>query len=231
MPPENAMILDIGIPILPGQLANLLVDLRNNKRNFDTLLLGVGAMGTSRATFKTKAFWNDLKLVSAARAFTRLGGKIIHPGFLKAGTLFGPIPAKRLEDLDRLDFADVQKLGKGISFDSPSPILDFNRLFSEKGSKVPEGSWVVGVSMPFFSPIAGQAILRLGSDDGAKVFLNGQLVVTRKVIRPMVPDQDAILVPLKQGQNQLQVLVFNQGKTSGLSLRFTDMKGMPLQAR
>ena len=230
-PPENAMVLDIGIPILPGQLANLLVDLRKNKRKFDTLLLGIGAMESNFMTFKTKAFWNDLKLVSAAKAFQRLGGKIIHPGFLKAGVLYGPISARHLDDLDRLDFASIKKSGKELSFQSPSPILDFSRLLSAKGRHLPQGPSVLGVSIPFFSPIAGQAILHLGSDDGAKVYLNGQLVVTRKVVRPVIPDQDAILVPLKQGQNELQVLVYNQKGNSGLSLRFTDLKGMPLGAQ
>jgi hypothetical protein len=231
MPPERALILDIGLPILPGQLANLLVDLRSNKRKVETLLLGVGAMESNRATFKTKAFWNDRKLLAAANAFTRLGGKIIHPGFLTEGNLFGPLPAKRLNDLDSLDFGTFLKSGKGIPFHSNSPILDFFRILREKKRNLPKGPWVVGVSMPFFSPVAGQAILRMGSDDGAKVYLNGQLVVTRKVIRSMTPDQDAILVPLKQGQNQLRVIVYNQAGGSGLSLRFTDMKGMPLGTR
>ncbi|HHI79919.1 MAG TPA: hypothetical protein ENK02_08050 [Planctomycetes bacterium] len=228
MPPQGAMILDIGLPLLPQQLANLLVDLRKNKRNFDTLLLGVGAMEPNRATFKTKAFWNHRMLVAAANAFTRLGGRIIHPGFLKTGSFVGPLFAKHLDDLDRLDFGAVAKAGGKVHFQSSSPILDLRAILKAKGKALPRGPWVMGIELPFFSPIAGQGILRLGSTGGAKVFLNGQPIVTRKVIREMVPDQDAILVPLRQGQNQLRVLVFQPGPEAKLSLRFTDMKGMPL---
>jgi hypothetical protein len=51
--------------------------------------------------------------------------------------------------------------------------------------------------------------LSLGSDDGIKVWLNGQLVFDKEVFRSVGEDQDRITVQLHQGDNQLLIKVVN----------------------
>ncbi len=55
------------------------------------------------------------------------------------------------------------------------------------------------------SPDARQALLAIGSDDGYKMWLNGQLVGTVEEERGAVPDNEMYPVELKQGKNLLMV--------------------------
>lgn len=54
-----------------------------------------------------------------------------------------------------------------------------------------------------------QAILALGSDDGVKVWLNGETLVEKWVQRPLLIDEDVMPLRLKAGKNQLLVKVQN----------------------
>lgn len=55
------------------------------------------------------------------------------------------------------------------------------------------------------SPRAQEAILELGSDDGAKVWLNGTVVHANNIARPLVPDADKATVTLREGNNVLLI--------------------------
>ncbi len=55
-----------------------------------------------------------------------------------------------------------------------------------------------------------EALLELGSDDGARVWVNGQQVLASNVIRPLKPASDSVKVPLKAGWNTL-LLKITQG--------------------
>ena len=56
-----------------------------------------------------------------------------------------------------------------------------------------------------WSPKEQKAKLELGSDDGVKVWLNGQLVHANNAERPAVPGQDKADVTLKEGSNPMLV--------------------------
>lgn len=58
-------------------------------------------------------------------------------------------------------------------------------------------------------PQETQAILALGSDDGVKVWLNGETLVEKWVKRPLLIDEDVMPLKLKAGKNQLLVKVQN----------------------
>ncbi len=53
------------------------------------------------------------------------------------------------------------------------------------------------------------ALLGLGSDDGVKVWLNGETLVEKWVQRPLMIDEDVMPLKLKAGKNQLLVKVQN----------------------
>jgi HEAT repeat protein len=55
------------------------------------------------------------------------------------------------------------------------------------------------------------AVLELGSDDGIKVWLNGQVVHANNATRPCTPGQDKVNVKLKQGANTLMLKITQGG--------------------
>ena len=55
-----------------------------------------------------------------------------------------------------------------------------------------------------------EQLIRLGSDDGVRIFLNGEEVFRRAIYRGINADSDWIPISLKKGNNQLIIQV-NQG--------------------
>jgi len=68
--------------------------------------------------------------------------------------------------------------------------------------------------------------LLIGSDDGVKVWLNGELVHSNHAHRGLTIDQDRVQVKLKQGTNLLLVKVENGGGDWSLALRVRDPDGI-----
>ncbi|HMS54232.1 MAG TPA: DUF1553 domain-containing protein [Fimbriimonadaceae bacterium] len=64
--------------------------------------------------------------------------------------------------------------------------------------------------------------LRVGSDDGVRVWLNGNLVHDNKVLRAFGSAPDKVALPLKQGGNDLLIKVSNSGGGDGLSIDLGD---------
>ncbi|MFC1793585.1 right-handed parallel beta-helix repeat-containing protein, partial [Planctomycetota bacterium] len=75
------------------------------------------------------------------------------------------------------------------------------------------------------SPLSQEAQLRLGSDDGAKVWLNGTNVCTYDIDRGHQFDANTVDVSLKEGWNRLLVKVADQHGTYGFSARLSDADG------
>lgn len=69
------------------------------------------------------------------------------------------------------------------------------------------------------------AILEMGSDDGIKVWLNGQVVHSNNTARAAAPGQDKIKVTLRQGRNDLLVKVTQNIMGWGACARFTNVDG------
>jgi hypothetical protein len=63
----------------------------------------------------------------------------------------------------------------------------------------------------FKSPVTQHAALKLGSDDGVKVWLNGELLLSHNVGRSLNPDDEALVVTIRAGANRL-LLKFGQGE-------------------
>ena len=61
--------------------------------------------------------------------------------------------------------------------------------------------------------------LRVGSDDGCKVWLNGEHVWTNRARRPVNPDQDRIIVRMRKGDNRLLMKIEQGGGQYGMGAR------------
>lgn len=89
------------------------------------------------------------------------------------------------------------------------------------GAVVPlaDGVHAEYVARELFAPSARELELSLGSDDGLRLFVNGEEVFSRRVDRGVAPDQDRATVRLNPGRNSLVYKVVNTGGVSGISTR------------
>jgi len=71
--------------------------------------------------------------------------------------------------------------------------------------------------------------MKTGSDDQARVYLNGKQVLNQPDARPLEKDQDTTTVSLKKGTNVIVFKVVNEGMDWSGCLRFTDAGGTPLK--
>ncbi len=72
------------------------------------------------------------------------------------------------------------------------------------------------------------AVLELGSDDGIKVWLNGQVVLADNAVRPCAPGQDKVTLNLKQGDNPLLLKITQGGGQWAAIARLRGPDGKPL---
>lgn len=80
-------------------------------------------------------------------------------------------------------------------------------------------------------PEARDAALRLGSDDGVRVWVNGGVVHENYVDRGQALDQDVVPVKLVAGENTILLEIIQHAGGCGFLLRVTDPEGVPLAVR
>ncbi len=100
----------------------------------------------------------------------------------------------------------IQAGGKNYEWrfvQSADDIVDFTKTFGDSEFVVAY-AWV-----EINSPEAKNALMALGSDDGVKVWLNGELVHENWIGRAVNKDDDLFPVAFKKGKNQLLVKVQN----------------------
>lgn len=74
----------------------------------------------------------------------------------------------------------------------------------------------------------GDYTLRLGSDDGIKVWMNGELLHANKVARPVEANQDMVNVQARPGVNTLLLKVVNGGGNDGVYFGLNDDRSIRL---
>ncbi len=88
---------------------------------------------------------------------------------------------------------------------------------------------VVYLRTQVWSPKEQKAKLELGSDDGVKVWLNGQLVHANNAVRPAEPGQDKADVTLKEGANTVLVKLTQEAGQWALCVRLRTPDGGKLE--
>jgi hypothetical protein len=68
------------------------------------------------------------------------------------------------------------------------------------------------------SPADQEAQVLLGTDDGAKLWLNGEQVFSTRAHRAAAPEQDVVKVKLKKGRNELLLKICNGDGPHGFYL-------------
>jgi len=105
-------------------------------------------------------------------------------------------------------------------------LIDFNDFLGEKIE------WSVAYAVCYIQSEAAKTglLLKVGSDDEAKIYLNGKEIYRRGEVRPYKPDQDVVTgVDLKPGLNVMVFKVVNEIDVWKGSVRITDAAGQPVQ--
>lgn len=103
-------------------------------------------------------------------------------------------------------------------------VLDLNEV---AGDITPNS---IGYAVAYVvAPEDARAVMKTGSDDQAKAWLNGKEVYKNEQGRAHEPDQEDTPVELKKGVNVLVVKVVNETFEWKFSVRFTDTDGKPVK--
>jgi HEAT repeat protein len=102
-------------------------------------------------------------------------------------------------------------------------LVDIHRVF-------PRDDSVAYLRTYVRSPHVQEAVLELGSDDGIKAWLNGEIVHANNAVRPLASGEDEADVTLKAGWNTLLLKVTQGGGEWSACARFRAPDGAPLTA-
>jgi len=97
--------------------------------------------------------------------------------------------------------------------------LDLNREVS------PRSPMLAYLQVFVHAPEARTVRVLLGSDDGVRLWVGGELYWSREVHRHLTPDEDRFDVPLLPGWNRVLLKVKNDYGGYGVALRFADRDG------
>jgi hypothetical protein len=104
--------------------------------------------------------------------------------------------------------------------------LNFIRVLGQET----ENSVAYAVSVLVLDEDRNNVVLKVGSDDQVRVYLNGKQIHSNDEARPLEKDEDTVEgLTLKKGRNILVVKVVNEGEERGTTVRFVDKSGVPIQ--
>jgi hypothetical protein len=182
-----------------------------------------------------------LSAVAVAAAADEKTG-VNEEGFIQHWLVLAPIPlAENQSGADALDKEQIKGEGKlkpksGAKVKvgdkelawkehvCKEHLLDFNAFL---GAQTEDS---VGYAVTFIvAPADLKGVkMKTGSDDQAKVYLNGKEVFKNAEARPADKDQDTTEVTLKKGVNVMVVKVVNEKVDWSFCVRFTDKDDKPL---
>lgn len=106
---------------------------------------------------------------------------------------------------------------------SSSGYLNLISILSKRNADVsPRAEGIAYAYAEVESPDDREVKMTIGSNDGAKMWINNEVVYDRHVARNAVADQEMLTVKLKKGTNKILVKIENLGASWGLYLRVID---------
>lgn len=167
----------------------------------------------------------DALSLSVSLVRSESGADLVADGdFLAWWHLKGPLPGK--PGVDHLGgegaFSAEPRLDPGWTLhgiDINAPGNNLNTIIG------PAENCVAYALAEIDSPVAQEAELRMGSDDGCAAWLNGAAVISNlDVGRGYAPDQERAAVQLRAGRNHLLVKIGQFGGNWGFAARFTGLR-------
>ncbi len=120
-----------------------------------------------------------------------------------------------------------RSIGKKVSWERftvpATGFVRFRRMFGRS-------DWLCAYAVCYVNSEGERdAVIRFGSDDGAKIWVGGEEVFSIDKVRGAEPDDDLIPVRLPPGQTPILVKVCNYEGEWGFYFRITDTEGRPLE--
>ena len=106
----------------------------------------------------------------------------------------------------------------------PEGYVNFISIFSNDDAAHGDMVGMAYAYTEIISPDEGEFTLTLGSHDGAKIWLNDEVVYNVHTGRSAIADQVFLNVHLKKGSNKILAKVENLGANWGLYMRVVDKK-------
>lgn len=108
---------------------------------------------------------------------------------------------------------------------SSSGYLNLISVMSKRNTDVsPRAEGIAYAYAEVKSPNDREVKLTLGSNDGAKMWINGEVVYNKHAARNAIADQEILTAKMKKGKNKILVKIENIGASWGLYLRVVDPK-------
>lgn len=159
-------------------------------------------------------------------------------GFITAWHIIGPFPNVNNAALDQAFFPEEQvnleaggeqdgvKLAwKQVSTGQNGEVIDLTGQFKPNQHVAAYAVATINVEAE------RQVKLKIGSNDGVVVWLNGLKIHTNGTLRKLTVDEDVVSATLKQGENTLLLKILQGEGTWGFSVRVTDMDNAPLEVQ
>ncbi|MBK8975650.1 MAG: hypothetical protein IPM29_06965 [Planctomycetes bacterium] len=224
--PAGDVLLDAGLPFRPEDLASALFD-DAGQRRYATVVLEPWARRADRETLKPSTFWDAPALRAAFAALERQGGRVERPAAQSDWLVCGPFPnpdsrglfleqrplTEPFDPAARFPVAGQDVEARWWPRTTPDGRLDLHLPVG------PQDEVCVFARTIVHSDRDRQATLLLGSDDGCRVWLGGQLVFESIAHRHLTPDEFRIPIHLHAGDNVLIVGVEDRFGGFGLAAR------------
>jgi hypothetical protein len=157
-------------------------------------------------------------------------------GFVTRWKALGPLPGQeRWTKEDAFNPTAPLDASKPVTVDGqslswrPVAVTDPNGMLDLEQAVAQRGDAVAYLLAEVVSPQEQEVLLKIGSDDGFVVWVNGERKGELLAARPYAVDQNTVKARLKQGVNTLLVKVTQGGGQWAAGVRITNPAGVPLR--
>ena len=190
--------------------------------------LDVAGVRTSLPVVKTILSNTDLPQMKE-RCETLLKKLEQYEDFITTWEVAGPY---QMDDVNLFDFAFAPENGDSQQVDwaaMPAGLDPDKYWYIALDQHLGGNNRVAYLRNRIFSDEEQEVTLEVGSDDGNKVWINGQLVNSVNAARGCMPGEDKAKITLQKGWNQVLMKVINGNGGWGACLRFRNNDGSKVQ--
>ena len=157
-------------------------------------------------------------------------------GLIREWMVIGPFPLGTIDLPDDIPppgfdsvFPPEQEIDFMKSYSSPDGEIRWQKAHTDESgmldfkSMFPEGQAIAYAYTELDSPEKRKVKFTFGSDDGAKIWINGKLIYNEHAWRAMDRDSDFFEVDLKKGKNSILVKVEDKWLSWSMVMRIMDM--------
>jgi hypothetical protein len=146
--------------------------------------------------------------------------KQLNSGWLSAGPY--RTAGKQAQELFDIAFAPEQTNAAAVKWQRAPGSADLTRTGEVDLAGIVGGDHcVVYARTRAYVPVAQTVTFAIGSDDGIKLWVNGELIHANNAVRGLTPDQDRATGQLREGWNDLLAKITQHTAGCGFILRMT----------